>query len=56
MHSFGILNDTFPVVFSHVSFLTATGAELLRLTNQYISITPESEMHYGQGNKNSHLI
>lgn len=56
VHSFGILNDTFPVVFSHASFLTATGAELLRLTNQYISITPESEMHYGQGNKNSHLI
>ncbi|OAA34022.1 amidohydrolase family protein [Beauveria brongniartii RCEF 3172] len=56
VHSFGILNDTFPIVFSHASFLTATGAELLRSTNQYISITPESEMHYGQGHEKSHLI
>jgi len=42
------LNISIPIVFSHASFLTPEGADLLRSTNQYISITPESEMHYGQ--------
>src|SRR5262249_28247928 len=32
------------------------GAQLLRATNQYISITPESEMHFGQVHPTSHLI
>ena len=31
-------------------------AQLLRSTNKYISITPESEMHYGHDHPNSHLI
>jgi cytosine/adenosine deaminase-related metal-dependent hydrolase len=34
---------------SHGSFLTAAGLTLLRSTNQYYSITPESQMHYGHG-------
>jgi cytosine/adenosine deaminase-related metal-dependent hydrolase len=50
------LNISIPIVFSHASFLTSTGADLLRSTNQYISITPESEMHYGQTHPVSHLI
>ena len=45
-----------PVVFSHASFLTYRGASLLRSTNQHISITPESEMHYGHTHPHSHLI
>lgn len=48
IHALNYLNISIPIVFSHASFLTPTGAELLRSTNQYISITPESEMHYGQ--------
>ncbi|KAK2610172.1 hypothetical protein N8I77_003625 [Diaporthe amygdali] len=47
LHSLGYLNGTRAVVLSHASFLTSTGAALLRSTNQYISVTPESEMHYG---------
>lgn len=43
-------------MFSHASSITATQAQLLRQTNQYISITPESEMHYGLGHPTSHLI
>lgn len=43
-------------MFSHASLLTAAGAELLRQTNQYVSITPESEMHYGHDHPHSHLI
>ncbi|PYH76640.1 amidohydrolase family protein [Aspergillus uvarum CBS 121591] len=56
LNALGILNTTIPVVFSHASFLTGEGASLLRSTNQYISITPESEMHYGHDHPRSHLI
>lgn len=52
----GILDGDTPIVISHASFLTAEGAQLLRSTNQYISITPESEMHYGHGQPTGHLI
>lgn len=52
----GLLNSSTPVILSHASFLTATGATLLRETNQYISITPESEMHYGHGHPKNHLV
>lgn len=53
---YGILNDSIPVVFSHASLLTADDAQLLRARNQFISITPESEMHYGHTHPHSHLI
>ncbi|KAK1453377.1 amidohydrolase [Colletotrichum melonis] len=56
VHAIGALNTSIPVVFSHASFLTYKGASLLRSTNQYISITPESEMHYGHTHPHSHLI
>ncbi|TLD11354.1 hypothetical protein PgNI_05449 [Pyricularia grisea] len=52
----GYLNISTPIVFSHGSFLTAGDATLLRETNQYMSITPESEMHYGHTHPRSHLI
>ncbi|OLN86857.1 5'-deoxyadenosine deaminase [Colletotrichum chlorophyti] len=56
LHAVGALNTSIPVVFSHASFLTYRGASLLRSTNQHISITPESEMHYGHTHPHSHLI
>ncbi|KAH8890197.1 amidohydrolase [Thozetella sp. PMI_491] len=56
LQALGVLNISTPIVFSHGSYLTAAGATLLRNTNQYISITPESEMHYGHGHPKSHLI
>lgn len=40
LHSYGILNDTVPVVLSHNSNPTHEEAQLLRETNQYASITP----------------
>ncbi|KAI0483431.1 amidohydrolase [Xylaria cf. heliscus] len=55
VHSFGVLNTSTAVVFSHGAGITATQAELLRSTNQFLSITPESEMHYGHGHTFSHL-
>ncbi|THV04583.1 amidohydrolase family protein [Dendrothele bispora CBS 962.96] len=51
------LNNTpFPIIFSHGSFMTAQDAVLLRQTNQYLSTTPESEMHYGHTHPHSFLI
>ncbi|KAH6989910.1 amidohydrolase [Ilyonectria destructans] len=51
----GLLNTSVPVVISHGSYISARQYELLRRTNQYISITPESEMHYGHLHPTSHL-
>ncbi|KAI0908756.1 amidohydrolase [Ustulina deusta] len=56
VHSFGVLNTSTAVVFSHGPGLTAAEAKLLRATNQFLSITPESEMHYGHGHTSSHHI
>lgn len=43
-------NETaYPIVFSHATYITPQDAQLLRQFNKYISITPESEMHYGHG-------
>lgn len=47
LHSYEWLNDTVPIVFSHASFMDYGDADLLRQTNQYISTTPESELHFG---------
>lgn len=56
VHTAGLLNTSIPVIFSHATFLTFRGAELLRLTDQYVSLTIESEMHYGHTHPISHLI
>ncbi|UPK91445.1 hypothetical protein LCI18_002380 [Fusarium solani-melongenae] len=56
LHKFGLLNTSIPIVFSHGSFMPQSQYELLRSTNQYVSITPESEMHYGHLHPTSHLI
>ncbi|KAK4209566.1 5-methylthioadenosine/S-adenosylhomocysteine deaminase [Rhypophila decipiens] len=60
LHTLGYLNNSAShgpaIIFSHASYITATSATLLRQTNQHISITPESEMHYGHGHPVSHLI
>lgn len=53
---FDILNTSIPVVFSHASFITAGDAQLLRSSNQFLSITPESEMHYGHTHPHSYQI
>ncbi|KAJ6512826.1 amidohydrolase [Mycena sanguinolenta] len=50
------LNSSIAFVFAHASSLTPIEARLLRQFNQYISITPESEMHYGHGDRGSYLI
>lgn len=52
----GFLNQSFPLIFAHASYLSVHDAQLLRKYNQYISTTPESEMHYGHLHPYSHLI
>src|SRR3569833_3342079 len=56
IHGLGLLNISIPWVLSHASFLTPNDGLLLRSTNQYISMTPESEMHYGHLHPDTHLI
>ncbi|KAJ6484408.1 hypothetical protein C8R47DRAFT_1186273 [Mycena vitilis] len=50
------LNSSLAFVFAHSTGINPTEARLLREFNQYISITPESEMHYGMAHPNSYLI
>ncbi|KAJ7600994.1 hypothetical protein C8J56DRAFT_1000001 [Mycena floridula] len=54
--AFPTLNSSLAFVFAHSSALQPSEARLLRQFNQYISITPESEMHYGHGHPSSFLI
>lgn len=49
------LNTSFPIVFSHASYLQADDAVLLRRHNHYVSTTPESEMHYGHDHADTPL-
>ncbi|KAH6622464.1 amidohydrolase [Boeremia exigua] len=56
LQNFGILNTTIPVVFSHGSYVTLKDTMLLRSTNQYVAITPESEMGFGLGRPNTNMI
>lgn len=45
----GLQNSTVPVIFSHASFLTDDDQKTLRENDLFVSITPESEAHYGHG-------
>ena len=49
LNTLGWLNHKVPIVFGHASYPTYNDSVLLRQTNQYISTTPESELHYGHG-------
>lgn len=50
------LNTSIPVVFSHATFLDRTDVRLLRSHDQYVSVTPESEQHYGHGHPHADKI
>ncbi|KFA55590.1 hypothetical protein S40293_10122 [Stachybotrys chartarum IBT 40293] len=56
LQSLGMLNTSTPVVFSHASYVTLRDTTLLQSTNQYVSITPESEMGFGLGRPTSNMI
>ncbi|PSN65651.1 amidohydrolase [Corynespora cassiicola Philippines] len=56
LQSLGILNTSIPVVFSHATYVTLRDTMLLRSTDQYVSITPESEMGFGLGRPTSNMI
>ncbi|KAI9881884.1 MAG: hypothetical protein M1823_006404, partial [Watsoniomyces obsoletus] len=47
--SHGLLDLNAVVIFSHGGFIPDADIKLLREKNHYLSITPESEMHYGHG-------
>ncbi|KAJ5603223.1 hypothetical protein N7537_006179 [Penicillium hordei] len=52
----GFQNIGIPIVFSHAPFLTDEDMCALRQHDLFISITPESECHYGHGQKTGHMI
>jgi cytosine/adenosine deaminase-related metal-dependent hydrolase len=52
----GFLDNPIPIVFSHASALSTEEAALLRKHNQYISITPESEHHFGHDHPRSYKV
>ncbi|XXG96027.1 hypothetical protein Hte_002304 [Hypoxylon texense] len=56
LHRHGVLESDMAVVFSHAMGINTSSSLVLRATNQYISITPESEMHYGISHPNAHLV
>lgn len=56
LYRIGVLDSSTAIVLSHATFLDSRGAALLRSTNKHISITPESEMHYGHLHPTSHHI
>lgn len=49
LQQLGVLNTSTPLILSHASFLNEVDMQILRQTQQYISSTPESELHYGHG-------
>ncbi|KAI8711048.1 Amidohydrolase [Fusarium sp. LHS14.1] len=54
LHQLGLLNTSMPVIIGHASFLEQHSYKLLQATNQYASITIESEMFVGQTNPTAH--
>ncbi|KAM3084077.1 hypothetical protein ACMFMG_001815 [Clarireedia jacksonii] len=49
-------SDKCPIVFSHAPYLTKEEQHALREHDSFISITPESEFHFGHGQKTGSLI
>ena len=52
----GLQDLNLPLIFSHNGFATEAEIEALRTHDWSISITPESEMHYGHGQQTSRLV
>ncbi|KAF5025448.1 hypothetical protein F66182_2471 [Fusarium sp. NRRL 66182] len=52
----GLLNDSYPIVLSHATFMQQPEYEILKRYNHFISITPESEMHFGHTNDESEFF
>ncbi|KAL4959571.1 uncharacterized protein BDV14DRAFT_193683 [Aspergillus stella-maris] len=51
MHEAGL-----PIILSHAPFLTESDQQALREHDLFVSITPESESHYGHGQATGHKI
>ncbi|KAI1488308.1 hypothetical protein F5X96DRAFT_685573 [Biscogniauxia mediterranea] len=56
LDSYSMLNTSTAVVFSHGTGVTPASAALLRATDQFVSVTPESEMHYGHSHPAAHRV
>ncbi|KAG0379341.1 hypothetical protein BGX24_000757, partial [Mortierella sp. AD032] len=56
LDQWGYLDKSYPVVFSHGTTADTNDLEILRRTNHFISVTPESEHHYDHGQMFSHAV
>jgi cytosine/adenosine deaminase-related metal-dependent hydrolase len=45
-----------PIIYSHAGFITEGERAALRKNDWFLSITPESEMHFGHGQQTSRLV
>ncbi|EME85181.1 uncharacterized protein MYCFIDRAFT_134001 [Pseudocercospora fijiensis CIRAD86] len=52
----GVVELGVPVILSHAPYLSEDEREWLRKRNFHVSITPESEFHYGHGQTTGHVI
>ncbi|KAL1795572.1 hypothetical protein ACET3X_005796 [Alternaria dauci] len=52
----GILNSAIPVLITHGTFIDDEDIALLREHDQYVIITPESEMQHGHGHTQQHTF
>lgn len=52
----GLTSFNIPVILSHAPYLTDADQAALRDANMGVSITPESEFHYGHGQTTGHKI
>ncbi|KZL82390.1 amidohydrolase family protein [Colletotrichum incanum] len=56
LHQLGLLNESYPVIFSHATSLSPNEATILRQYYHHVAIAPEPEMHFGHGYPHSHKI
>ncbi|PSN60527.1 Metallo-dependent hydrolase [Corynespora cassiicola Philippines] len=52
----GLLNSSIPVMITHATLIDDENIALLREHNQYVVITPESEMQHGHGHRQQHTF
>ncbi|KAG0249902.1 hypothetical protein BGZ95_007370, partial [Linnemannia exigua] len=56
LDQWGYLEKSYPIVFSHGTTSATNDLEILRRTNNFFSVTPESEHHFDHGQTYTHTV
>ncbi|KAM0413595.1 hypothetical protein ACHAPT_013625 [Fusarium lateritium] len=56
LQSLGLINRSTPIIFAHSTGISTDDSQIRRQHDHYISIAPESEMHFGHGFPHAHKI